>query len=190
MLNFNDWLIEEEFKLWEEVYTKESILDILKGAYGTGKGLLRAGHGFMTVGDEALAKMVGDGTKGRMTQGWKDLGGGLKDVFIGGSPKPKHEPIVKTIEKPAQPVAAKNPEPIVRKNEKQPTIQTTTQDSTKETWEDLAKQYNAATSEKERRALQIRLAQTDPVKYQQALERAYKLKLRRHAMRSGQRVTT
>lgn len=179
MLNFNEWLKEEEFKLFEEIYTKESVIDVLKGAVGAGRGLFKAGHGFMTMGDEALAKMVGDGTKGRLKKGWSDFSGGLKDMFVGTSKQKQKLTIqpaddaqhtqTKTVEKPT----------AATKTVEKPTPS--------ETWEDVAKKYNSATSEKERRAIQVRLAQIDPVKYQKALERAYKLKLRQHAMR---KVTT
>lgn len=188
MNNFSEWLKEEEFKLWEEIYN-ESLWDMLKGAGGAARGLLRAGHGFMTVGDEALAKMVGDGTKGRMTQGWKDLGGGLRDAVVG---KPKKEPTQTPATAPESSFkTASNPE-IKIKSTTQTSSPATAQEKTsspagpaKTSWDDLVKKYNSTTSKEERRRIQVQLAQLDPIRYQQALENAYKLKLRKHAMRSG-----
>jgi hypothetical protein len=189
MNNFLEWLKEEEFKLWEELHT-ESLLDVLKGAGGAARGLLRSGKGFMTVGDESLAKMMGDGTKGRMTQGMKDLGGGLRDAIIGSNNKKNTTQSLRpgAVQTSATPkevsskikIKSQTSQPATASKEVSPPA------AQKQTsWDDLAKKYNSATSKEEKRRIQVQLAQSDPIKYQQALENAYKLKLRRHAMRSG-----
>lgn len=59
-------------------------LDLLgEGIWDVGAGLLRSADGAATVGDEALAKLVGQGQRGRMRRGLSDFAGGLRRAVLG-----------------------------------------------------------------------------------------------------------
>ena len=61
----------------------ETVLDILKGTGNLIKGTAQTGAGLLSVGDEALAKAMGQGTKGRMTGGFRQIGTGLGNIGYG-----------------------------------------------------------------------------------------------------------
>lgn len=196
MKRFNEWLKEkQEFELWENAILDESFLDIIKGLANTGVGAFRTGSGFMTVGDEALAKLMGQGTKGRMKDGADEFKKGLRQMFIG-LPKEKTKDPVK---EPIQQIQVQIPDPV---KEPVPVKQTSTTEAQPkqkniskqpekqiekepDLWDMLIKKYKSAKTKQERRAIQIQLAKADPVKYQQALKRAEQLKLRSKAIESG-----
>lgn len=76
-MDFSDFLLEEEqLDLLSEALVDEGLWDV-------GAGLLQSAGGALTVGDEALAKMVGQGRKGRMSQGFGNLAGGLRRALVG-----------------------------------------------------------------------------------------------------------
>jgi len=81
-MNFSEFLLEEEQ------------LDLLSGAlldeglWDIGAGLLQSAGGALTVGDEALAKMVGQGRKGRMSSGFGNLTGGIRRALVGRPQQP------------------------------------------------------------------------------------------------------
>lgn len=198
MKRFNEWLKEkQEFELWENAFLDESFLDIIKGLANTGVGAFRTGSGFMTVGDEALAKLMGQGTKGRMKDGADEFKKGLRQMFIG-LPKEKAkalEPIKEPIQQiastpnPVEEPIKQTPTPEIQQKQKNsPTKQPQPEkqiEKEPDLWDQLIKKYKAAKTKQERRAIQIQLAKADPVKYQQALKRAEQLKLRSKAIESG-----
>jgi hypothetical protein len=76
-MNFSDFFHEEE----QIDLLSEALLD--EGLWDIGAGLARSAAGALTVGDEALAKAVGQGTKGRMSRGASDFVGGLHRAVFG-----------------------------------------------------------------------------------------------------------
>jgi hypothetical protein len=142
-VEFREYLENElalELRLFEGIYqedpdwmsrTDESLLDIAKGVGGVIKGAVQSGSGLMSMGDEALARAVGDPTKGRMKGGWNrfakgigNIGGGLRQAVVG-SPS-KSQP--KNTE--AQPRSAGSSRPQPQNAEAQPAPkQTATQPS-------------------------------------------------------------
>lgn len=99
-MQFKEYLEEEkrlELELLESIYREdpnwiadESVMDIVKGAGRVIKGVAQTGAGFMSMGDEAIARAMGDGTKGRFKGGWDrlskgigNIGSGVKQVVVG-----------------------------------------------------------------------------------------------------------
>lgn len=91
-----------EFREFFEEQEKmdESLLGLAKGGLGIAKGLGNTFAGAMTMGDEALAKMMGQGTKGRFARGSGRFGRGVRQIFVGDPPKT--EPQQNAAEAPAQ----------------------------------------------------------------------------------------
>lgn len=84
----------------------ESLLGIAKSGWNAAKsvgnaavGAARMFDGITTVADEALAKAVGAGTKGRMTGGYRQFGRGARQ-FLYGDPGKKTAPKEPQPEKP------------------------------------------------------------------------------------------
>lgn len=99
-MQFREYLEEEtrlEFELFESIHLEdqdwiadESVMDILRGTGRVIKGVAQTGSGIMSMGDEALARAVGDGTKGRFRGGWDrfargvgNIGSGVKQAVVG-----------------------------------------------------------------------------------------------------------
>ena len=147
-MRFKEWLEKDEFDLFDE-----SIKDLAKGVYGVGKGLAKTAYGAGTIGDEFLSKLMGDGTKGRMGSGFKSIKSGLGDIFIGSKPTAPTAQATKPTAQATKPTAqASDP------------------------WKDLMVSYKKATTRQEKDNIQKKLAMTDPIRYQQALKKAEKLK--------------
>lgn len=91
-----------EFREFLEKQEKmdESLLGLAKGGLGIAKGLGNTFAGAMTMGDETLAKMMGQGTRGRFARGSSRFGKGVQQIFVGDPPKT--EPQQKAAEAPAQ----------------------------------------------------------------------------------------
>lgn len=197
MKKFSEWSKQkEEFELWEELKIDESILDVLKGVAGTGSGVLKTGAGIMTMGDEALAKIVGQGTKGRMKSGYDQFKKGIRQALIG-MPKEKD---THHVEIPQEQKPLKTPDMVSPEHspEQKPKIQTIQKQATakqkeptkqsempSDVWEELVNKYKSATTREQRREIQMQMAKADPVRYQKAVERAKQLKLRSKAIQSG-----
>ena len=73
-MEFREYLEREtrlEFELFKSIHldqgriADESVMDIVKGAGKVIKGVAQSGAGIMSMGDEAIARAMGDGTKGR-----------------------------------------------------------------------------------------------------------------------------
>jgi hypothetical protein len=167
-MEFKQYLEESEYLIWEQC-NENRLLDILKGSFDIVKGAAQTGAGIMTVGDEALAKMVGDGQKGRMRKGFQGItkgvgsaAGGVKKIVVGDKNIKPQAALVKqttpakqatqvTSIKQAAPKSPKKPNPL---------------------WQKLVAQYAAAKTQEEKRKLQSQLAQADPAAYQQSLKAA------------------
>lgn len=168
-MEFKEYLQESEYLAWER-YDENRLLDILKGSYDIVKGAAQTGAGVMTVGDEALAKIVGDGQKGRMKRGFQGIkkgilgaGGGLKKIVVGGEKNKKTK-------KQLNPTA---------------TTKTVQKSTSSPLWQKLVSQYATAKTQKEKREIQSKMAQVDPVVYQQTLKAAQPRKPRPSTDPSG-----
>ena len=92
-MNFREFLEEQE-------NIDESLWDVAKGTWGVAKGVANAAAGAMTMGDEAIAKMVGDGARWpRMRRGREQFGRGMRQIFVG-EPKTEAEPGAKIKSEP------------------------------------------------------------------------------------------
>lgn len=60
---------------------QEKSESVMRTAWNAVAGTARAGAGLMTVGDEVLAGIMGDGTKGRMRRGVDQIRAGARQVF-------------------------------------------------------------------------------------------------------------
>lgn len=85
-MDFAEFLTEEEG--FEAIY--ESALD--EGLWDIAAGGARVFGGAMTVPDEAIARLMGAGTKGRMARGFGDIKGGLGRAFFGKQTPPAQAP--------------------------------------------------------------------------------------------------
>lgn len=163
----------KEFLLKSEAIENESLLDIAKGSWNTFAG-------GMTVGDELLAKMMGDGTKGRMSGGFKQLGKGLKQITVGDSPKKEPEPKTQTIQ--PQPTARKirkirkqpqrtqtNPVPFLKELERIEKNKERIKQQP-EAWVRLVQMYKVAKTAEERKEIRRKMQLVSPSLYQQAVE--------------------
>lgn len=184
-MEFKEFVEKEELELFHEaIQLDESLLNVAKGIAGTGMGLLKAGSGAMTIGDEALAKMVGSGTKGRMTRGWKNLGGGLRDAIIG---KPSQKPQQQTAPSvPQQQNTPPVPQQAVRQapQQKVQTRPANQWDKIKsqmdggskvkqpDYWVRLVDQYKSAGTRAERDEVARKMRLANPTLFMQAVRRA------------------
>jgi hypothetical protein len=184
-MKFKDWLKEEEFNVFEEYLLNDSLKDIAKGVYAAGKGAFNVGKGvFKTasgislIGDEAIAKMMGDGRKGRIKSGFGTLKSGLQDIFVGSAKKP--EQISK--QQAQQPTRQQQPRQVQQpKQQSQQQVQQPKQQSQQQvqqpsqrviSWNELAKAYKNAKTREEKENIQKQLAIVDPFKYHKALRAA------------------
>lgn len=89
-----------EFREFLENQEKnESLMGIAKAGWNLAAGGAKALDGLAGMGDEAISKFVGDGTKGRMGREMSRFTGGLRQAFSGGGTKPQS----KTEPKPDKP---------------------------------------------------------------------------------------
>jgi hypothetical protein len=170
LMDFKEFVRKEEMD--------ESIRGIAQSLWGITKGIANTFDGAMTIGDEFIAKAVGQGTKGRMTGGVKRLGRGLKQIVWADpnakDPEPERRPA-----KPAtqQPVAKQKPSPTPNRqeqqpqNSQQPKASPTTQGepTPNEKWQKLAAAYDRASnngsSEASKKYIQFLMSQADPEYY-------------------------
>jgi hypothetical protein len=82
-MNFREYLEEQE-------KIDESLWGLAKGGWNTFAGA-------MTMGDEVLSRIVGDGTEGRFRNGGKQFVRGVRQIFVGDPPpeEPKPQPEIK-----------------------------------------------------------------------------------------------
>lgn len=228
-MEFKEYLLKEEFdeqcRLFEQCdainhdwMMDESLWDIAKGGWNTAKGLARAGAGAMTLGDEAIAKSMGQGTKGRMGRGWGNIAGGIRQAFLGSPNKSRKDDDGNVVvggekfspeemkqwrdarsqlKRPEQqaPAQAQAQAPQVPQAAQQPaqaqaTPQQAPRKRSKESleWEELMNQYRASRDRGEKNRIQATMAMRYPRRYKVALDRAREMQARH---RSGQaRVQT
>jgi hypothetical protein len=211
----NETRLEQE--LFEQIYQEdpdwigESVLDILKGAGRVVKGAAQSGSGLLSMGDEAVARMVGDGTKGRFKGGWDrlsrgvgNIGSGVRQALVGEprKPSPQPQPQAQAVAQPApqqvQPQAAPQPAPQAQPVA-QPAPQASQQAQKKEPLkfkikkdeslgsdlESLVNQYRAATSKGDRNRILATIALRHPKWYQEKLTQARNRQFARNLATSG-----
>lgn len=156
-----------EFREFFEKQQKqdESLKGIATNALNVLVGAARTGAGAMTIGDEALAKLVGQGTKGRMTSGVNQFKRGLKQVFIG-DPKDTQLKAPQPVE-PQPQLPPQNSKPQEKKPEPRPIAKTKKVKTKEEKWNELAKKLKEAKTLREREEIQKQMGLLDPIKYGQ-----------------------
>lgn len=166
----------KEFLLKSEAIENESILSMAKGGWNTFAG-------GMTVADELLAKTMGDGTKGRMRGGFRQLGRGLRQITIGDPPKQQNpeiqtpqQPSVKRTQIPQKQAAAKqihrpnaSPVPFLKELERSEKAKEKVKQQP-EAWIKLVQMYKTAKTAEERKEIRRRMRLVSPSLYQQAVE--------------------
>lgn len=198
-MEFKQYLENElnaELDLFEQIYQEdpdwigESLFDIARGAGNIVRGAAQSGAGLMSIGDEALAKMMGDGTKGRMKGGWSGLargvgnmGKGVRQILVGSpqnQPQAPQKPVqapqpVPTRQAPKQPQTSPSPSPQVqaRPSGKQPLkIKVGKEERMKRDLEDLISQYRAASNKGDRTRILAVIAMRHPKWYHTKLNQA------------------
>lgn len=144
-MDFSEFLLEEEqLDLLSEALFDEGLWDI-------GAGLMQSAGGALTVGDEALAKMMGQGRKGRMSRGAGNLVGGLRRALVG---------------RPQPPTPQRNPADEIEAVAKE--------------FERLKKAYKQAESMKDRnlmRQIRGRMYRVDPAAYTELVAKSKQKRL-------------
>lgn len=183
-MQFREYLEEEkrlEFELFESIYlddqgwiADESVMDILRGTGRVIKGVAQSGSGIMSMGDEAIARAMGDGTKGRFKGGWDrfaqgvgNIGSGVKRAVVG---EPKASPSVEQL--PAKTVSpASSVNPAVQK--KQPLkFKVGKEEKIESELESLINQYRASKNSGDRNRILAVIAMRHPKWYQEKLSQA------------------
>lgn len=156
----------------ESEKTNESLWSMAKGGWNTFSG-------GMTVADELLAKTMGDGTKGRMSGGFKQLGKGLRQIAIG-DPPAKNQ-IIKTPQTQAQKnidqtqaQKTTNPKQFLKELERTEKAKKTRQQP--EYWIRLVQMYKSAKTEEERKEIRRKMRLANPTLYMQAVQAGSKRK--------------
>jgi len=220
-MEFKEYILKQEFdeqcRLFEQCdainhdwMMDESLWDMAKGAWNTAAGVARAGAGAMTIGDEAIAKAMGQGTKGRMGRGWGNLAGGVRQTFVGSPNKSRKEDdgsVVVGGEKfspeemqqwrdarsqlkrpEQQPAPTQQPKATPQVPQQPTQAQATAQQAaprkkSKESleWEELVSQYRASKDRGEKNRIQATMAMSYPRRYKAALDRATEMQARNRA---------
>jgi hypothetical protein len=194
-VQFREYLEEEkrlELELLESIYQEdpgwiadESVMDILRGTGRVIKGVAQTGSGIMSMGDEALSRAVGDGTKGRFKGGWDrfargvgNIGSGVKQAVVGdpaSAPATSKSPVTPT---PAAPKAPSTPAPVSKTpvqagQKKRPLeLRVAKQEKVESGLESLINQYRAAQGGGERNRILAVIAMRYPKWYQEKLKDA------------------
>ena len=198
-MEFRDYLENEkrlEQELFEQIYQNdpdwivESVLDILKGAGKVIKGTAQSGSGLLSMGDETIARMVGDGTKGRfkggldrIARGLGNIGSGVRQALVGEPNKPAQQAQIAPQQAPqaqAAPQTAPQPRQHVQPQaapqqpqKKEPLkFKIKRNERLKSDLEGLVKQYRSATSKGERNRILATIALKHPGWYQEKLKDA------------------
>lgn len=181
----------------EQEKVDESLLGLAKSGWNIAKGVANTGGGLMTVGDEALAKLVGQGTKGRMGMGARQLGRGLSQLFVGNpdeirsaptqpakpqpagksDPKPAHKPAPET--KPAPP-ETKPPETKPAPASAQKTGDEFGMPVASPRWKILRQKHREAKTIEEKKAIEMQMAMADPAMYAYSMRMARRRNNRRN----------
>jgi hypothetical protein len=192
-VQFKEYLEEQnrlELELFESIHQEdpswidESVMDIVRGTGRVIKGVAQAGSGVMSMGDEALARAVGDGTKGRFKGGWSrfargvgNIGSGVKQAVVGGpsavpasSPNPvaQASSSVSSDRKPA-PVSSQA-DPAIKKSQLK--FKVGKEEKVESNLQSLINQYKVAKSGGERNRILAVIAMRHPKWYQEKLSQA------------------
>jgi hypothetical protein len=147
----------------EKQECNESLKGVVKSGWNAIKGVAKAGSGLMTIGDEAIAKAVGQGTKGRMTRGLSQFKTGVRQLLVDDKPKIKSEP---TKSKPDPEPTKSKPDLTKPKPEKSQKTKPIEPKSKKEIeWERLTDLHRRAKTSTEKKDIQRRMASADPDRY-------------------------
>jgi hypothetical protein len=195
-VEFKQYLENEnasELDLFEQIYQEdpdwigESLFDIARGAGNFIKGAAQSGAGMMSIGDEALARMMGDGTKGRMKRGWDGLSTGVGNMGKGvrqalvGSPQNQPQASRKPVQTPQPVPAPRDPQPRpstpaqpqARTSGKQPLkIKVGKEEKIERDLENLIGQYRAANNKGDRARILAVIAMRHPKWYHTKLNQA------------------
>ena len=194
-MRFKEFIFKEECDLFErcdqinnEWLYDESLFDILKGGYNVLKGSARAGAGAMTVGDEILSKMVGQGQQGRLSRGLSGIKTGGWEVLHGlrqavvGSPRnatvsdirPDKKEILSTPEKRVEEPNIEKPKVSVERPVERSKVVEKPKKPSKDSlgWAELVDQYKSARDRGEKNRIQAVMAIRYPRRYKVALEKA------------------
>lgn len=191
-MEFREYLEKEtrlEFELFESVHLEdqdwiadESVMDIVRGAGRVIKGVAQTGSGIMSMGDEALARAVGDGTKGRFKGGWDrfargvgNIGSGVKQAVVGGPSAPSVAQSTSSVARPSPSVqrasSSASPEASVQK--KRPLkLKVGKEEKIESDLQSLINQYRAAKSSGDRNRILAVIAMRHPKWYQEKLSQA------------------
>jgi len=186
-VEFREYLENEtrlEFELFESIHLEdqgwiadESVMDIVKGTGRVIKGVAQSGAGLMSMGDEAIARAMGDGTRGRFKGGWDrfargvgGIGSGVKQAVVGG---PKASPSVEQLPAKAAVSPDSSVNPAVQK--KQPLkFKVGKEEKIGSELESLINQYRAARNSGDRNRILAVIAMKHPKWYQEKLGQARK----------------
>lgn len=188
-MEFREYLEKEtrlEFKLFESIHLEdqgwiadESVMDIVKGAGKVIKGAAQSGAGLMSMGDEAIARAMGDGTKGRFKGGWdgfsKGVGGigsGVKQAMVGAPVK--KTPVSRSQSAPVNDV----PDSSAPLKKKPLLIKVAKDERVASGLQSLIDQYRASKSEGERNRLLAVMSMKYPKWYQPKLAQAKNREMR------------
>jgi hypothetical protein len=187
-VQFREYLEEEtrlEFELFESIHLEdqdwiadESVMDILRGTGRVIKGVAQTGSGIMSMGDEALARAVGDGTKGRFKGGWDrfargvgNIGSGVKQAVVGeprGSSPVQSSPVQSS---PSSPASASSASDQVQKKS-QLKFKVGKEEKIESDLQSLINQYRAAKGSGDRNRILAVIAMRHPKWYQAKLSQA------------------
>jgi len=197
-VQFREYLEEEkrlELEIFESIYQEdpgwiadESVMDILRGTGRAIKGVAQAGSGFMSMGDEAIAKAMGDGTKGRFKGGWDrfargmgNIGSGVKQAVVGSPASAPATSKASVAQNPEASKVASTPAPAVSKaptpapavQKKRPLeLKLAKQEKIESGLQSLINQYRAAQGGGERNRILAVIAMRYPKWYQEKLKDA------------------
>ena len=186
-MEFREYLEREtrlEFELFKSIHldqgriADESVMDIVKGAGKVIKGVAQSGAGIMSMGDEAIARAMGDGTKGRFRGGWDrfsrgvgGIGSGVKQAMVG---VPVKKPVSRSQSAPVHDVpdssAPSKKKPLIFKVGKDERVESGLQS--------LIDQYRASKSGGERNRLLAVMSMKYPHWYQPKLAQSKNREMR------------
>lgn len=187
-MEFREYIEKEnrlEFELFESVHLEnpdwiadESVMDIVRGAGRVIKGAAQTGAGIMSMGDEAIARAMGDGTKGRFKGGWDrfargvgNIGSGVKQAVVGGPSASAKDAPLAAVSAPARNVSAAGVNPQVQK--KRPLkFKVGREERIESDLQSLINQYKAATDSGERNRILAVISMRHPKWYQEKLAQA------------------
>lgn len=159
-MEFSDFLLEEE----ELDFLSEAIVD--EGLWDVAAGLGRSVGGAMGVGDELIARAMGQGKKGELRRSLGDIGGGFHRAVFG-------KPSAKPTEQTPAPTQARTATPEEIK-------------AVRDEFERLKVAYKQAEKMGDRdlmRRVRARMLRVDPAAYTDLMNRSIEARKRRERQR-------